>query len=316
MLKQLFSHIKGYGRYMIIAPILVVIEVICELALPKIMGSIVDDGIGMGNTTYIFQMGAVMVGLSLLCMFCGVLSAKYASMGGQGFGANLRGALFEHIQDFSFSDIDRFSSASLITRMTNDVNNLQMTVVMGLRIITRAPVQLISALALAIFISPKLALVLGVIIPIMMVAIFLIMKVCLKLFDLLQRKIDALNGTVQENLVAIRVVKAFVRAVHEKAKFRKSNDDLTATAIKVAMRIVLIQPVMMLSLNAAVLGVLWNGGNMYMAGTLSIGDLASFLTYIMQILMSVMMLAMSLLQLSRAQASAQRIMTDMRICMI
>ena len=308
MLKKLFSHVEGYGKYMIIAPILVIIEVICELALPKLMAGIVDDGIGAGNTTLIFQLGALMVVLSLVCMLCGVLSAKYAAKGGQGFGANLRGAMFNHVQDFSFSDIDRFSSASLITRMTNDVNNLQMTVVMGLRIITRAPVQLVAALGLAIFISPKLALVLGVIIPIMMVAIFLIMKVCLKLFDLLQRKIDALNGTVQENLVAIRVVKAFVRAVHEKEKFRKSNDDLTNTAIKVAMRIVLIQPVMMLSLNAAVIGVLWNGGNMYMAGTLSVGDLASFLTYIMQILMSVMMLAMSLLQLSRAQASARRIM--------
>ena len=308
MLKKLFSHVEGYGKYMIIAPILVIIEVICELALPKLMAGIVDDGIGAGNTTLIFQLGALMVVLSLVCMLCGVLSAKYAAKGGQGFGANLRGAMFNHVQDFSFSDIDRFSSASLITRMTNDVNNLQMTVVMGLRIITRAPVQLIAALTLAIFISPKLALVLGVVIPVMVVAILLIMRACLKLFDLLQRKIDALNGTVQENLVAIRVVKAFVRHHYEKEKFKKSNDDLTNTAIKVAMRIVLIQPVMMLSLNVAVIGVLWNGGNMFMAGTLSVGDLASFLTYIMQILMSVMMLAMSLLQLSRAQASARRIM--------
>lgn len=308
MLKKLFSHVRGYERYMLLAPILVIIEVVCELALPKIMGSIVDDGIGTGNTMYIFQMGAAMVALSLICMLCGVLSAKYAATAGQGFGANLRQSMFEHIQDFSFADIDRFSSASLITRITNDVNNLQMTVVMGLRIITRAPVQLVAALAVAIFISPQLALVLAVVIPVMMLAIFLIMKVCLKLFDLLQRKIDALNGTVQENLVAIRVVKAFVRAAHEKEKFKKSNDDLTNTAIKVAMRIVLIQPVMMLSLNVAVVAVLWNGGNLYMTGALSVGDLASFLTYIMQILMSVMMLAMSLLQLSRAQASGRRIM--------
>lgn len=308
MLKKLFSHVRGYERYMLLAPILVIIEVVCELALPKIMGSIVDDGIGTGNTMYIFQMGAAMVALSLICMLCGVLSAKYAATAGQGFGANLRQSMFEHIQDFSFADIDRFSSASLITRITNDVNNLQMTVVMGLRIITRAPVQLVAALAVAIFISPQLALVLAVVIPVMMLAIFLIMKVCLKLFDLLQRKIDALNGTVQENLVAIRVVKAFVRAAYEKEKFKKSNDDLTNTAIKVAMRIVLIQPVMMLSLNVAVVAVLWNGGNLYMTGALSVGDLASFLTYIMQILMSVMMLAMSLLQLSRAQASGRRIM--------
>lgn len=308
MLKRLAAYGKGYEKYMFLAPLLVVVEVVAELALPRLMAGIVDDGIETGNTGLIFRLGGIMVALALLCMLCGVLAAKFAAMAGQGFGANLRRALFEHVQEFSFADIDRFSSASLITRITNDVNNLQMLVVMGLRIITRSPVMLLSALAVAVSISPRLAAVLGVVIPLMVAAIGAIMWVCVKLFDRLQQNIDAVNGVVQENLIAIRVVKAFVRRRHEKEKFRQVNDQLTRTDITLIMRLVLIQPVMTVALNGAVIGVLWNGGNMYLAGTLSTGDLASFLTYIMQILMSVMMLAMSLLQLSRAQASARRIL--------
>lgn len=307
MLKKLAAYLKGYEKYLIIAPILVILEVACELILPKIMSWIVDIGIANGDSVYIFQMGAVMVGLALLSMLCGVFAVKFSATGGQGFGANLRRGLFERVQDFSFADIDRFSSASLITRMTNDTNNLQMLVSMGLRIITRAPVQLIAALAVAISINARLALVLAVIIPVMIVAIVILMAVCFKLFGLLQRKIDALNGTVQENLVAVRVVKSFVRATHEKLKFKKVNDELTSTGMKVAMRIVLMQPIMMICLNGATVLALWFGGGMVMGGDLKIGELASFLTYIFQILMSVMMLAMSLLQLSRAQASASRI---------
>jgi len=307
MFKQIFTNTKGYGKYMIFAPILVILEVFGELALPRLMAAIVDDGVSAGNTAVIFQKGVAMLLLAAACMACGVLGARCAARGGQGFGANLRKKLFDQIQSFSFGDVDKFSSASLITRVTNDVNNLQMTVVMGLRIITRAPVMLVSALAVAISISPRLAVVLGVVIPVMTAAILLIMWVCMKFFGILQKRIDALNGTVQENLVAIRVVKAFVRQQHEKEKFKAANDALTEIGIKVAMRITTIQPVMMLSLNAAIVGVLWNGGNMYMEGALTTGDLGSFLTYIMQILMSVMMLAMSLLQASRAQASARRV---------
>lgn len=307
MLKKLLSHLKGYETYAILAPLLVIFEVLGELALPKIMGSIVDNGVEKGDPSFIFRMGAVMVLISLVCMALGMLSARFASTAGQGFGANLRQAMFDNIQNFSFADIDRFSSASLITRLTNDINNLQMMVVMGLRIMTRSPVQLVAALGVAVYISPRLALVMAVVIPIMVLAIVLIMTVSMKLFTVLQGKIDALNGAIQENLVAIRVVKAFVRQDFEKKKFKKANDDLTHTAISVAMRIVTVMPVMMLSLNAAVLAVLWNGGSLYMAGSLSIGDLASFLTYIFQILISVMMLAMSLLQFSRAQASSRRI---------
>ena len=191
--------------------------------------------------------------------------------------------------------------------MTNDVNALTMMLAMGLRMLVRAPVMLIAALAVTFSINARLALILVVIIPIMVLAIALLMKVCSKLFELVQTKIDHLNNTVQENLVAVRVVKAFVRAGYEKTKFMRSNDALTDAALKVGTRVVLMMPVMMLSLNIATVSVLWVGGRQVMGGTLLVGDLSSFLTYIAQILMSVMMVAMSLLQLSRAQACARRI---------
>jgi ATP-binding cassette subfamily B protein len=307
MLKKLSAYIGEYKKYAILTPLLVVLEVVCELILPRLMAGIVDVGIAEGNMSYILKNGGIMLALAAVAMFCGVLAAKFAAKGGQGFGANLRRGMFEKVQDFSFADIDRFSSASLITRMTNDVNALQLLVTMGLRILARAPVMLVAALAVAISINAQLAVVLLIVIPVMAVAIGALMKICSKLFELMQKRIDGLNDTVQENLIAIRVVKAFVRSGYEKTKFKTANDALTDAALAVVMRIIFIQPIMMICFNAATAGVLWLGGQMVMGGTLLIGELSSFLTYIFQILISVMMVAMSLLQLSRAQACAKRI---------
>lgn len=307
MLKKFSVYLKGYERYAVLAPALVVIEVICQLYLPKIMAAIVDVGIPRGDTGYIFRMGGLMILLAVACMVCGVLGAKYASICGQGFGANLRQGLFGHIQDFSFGDIDRFSSASLITRLTNDTNNIQLTLTMGMRVLTRSPVMLVASLLMAVSINGRLALVLAVVVPVLVLAVFLLMRVSIVLFRRLQEKIDALNNTVQENLVAIRVVKAFVRREHEQEKFSASNDNLMHAAIRVAMRVVLMLPIMMICFNTATVLALWSGGLQIMGGTLTVGELSAFLTYITQILISVMMLAMSLLQVTRAQASARRI---------
>lgn len=307
MIKKLGAYIGQYKKYAILTPALVVLEVICELILPRLMAGIVDVGITRGDMPYILKNGGIMLALATVSMVCGVLAARYAAHGGQGFGANLRSALFNKVQEFSFADIDRFSSASLITRMTNDVNTLQLLVTMGLRILTRAPVMLVAALAVAVSINARLALILLLVIPAMALAIGVLMKITTKLFEVMQRRIDALNDTVQENLIAIRVVKAFVRGGYEKTKFKTVNENLTDASLAVMMRVIFIQPVMMLCFNAATVGVLWLGGGMVLGGTLLIGDLSSFLTYIFQILMSVMMVAMSLLQLSRAQASARRI---------
>lgn len=307
MLQLFLTHLQGYKRQALLSPILIVLEVICELLLPLVMAEIVDTAIPAGDEVYIFQLGILMLFLALAAMACGVGSAKYATFASQGFGANLRQCLFDKVQEFSFADIDRFSSASLITRMTNDVNAMTMMLAMGLRMLVRAPVMLIAALAISISLNARLALVLAVVIPVMILVIGVLMKLCTKLFETMQKRIDNLNNTLQENLVAIRVVKAFVRENFERKKFKKSNDELMEAALAVGLRIIAILPVMMLAMNGATVAVLYFGGRMVMGAEFDLGSLQAFINYIFQILMSVMMVAMSLLQLSRAQACAHRI---------
>ncbi len=307
MLSLFLTHLEGYKKEAIKSPILIILEVICELLLPLVMAEIVDVAIPSGDTSYIFAMGALMLVLALLAMACGVGSAKYASFASQGFGGNLRQCLFNKIQDFSFADIDRFSSASLITRMTNDVNAMTMMLAMGLRMLVRAPVMLTAALGVSLYLNARLAVILLIIIPLMVLAIAVLMKICTKLFETMQKKIDGLNNVLQENLVAIRVVKAFVREDHERKKFNRSSDELMNAGLTVGMRIIAMMPIMMLCMNGATLAVLYFGGRMVMGASFELGDLNAFLSYIMQVLMSVMMVAMSLLQLSRAQACARRI---------
>ena len=307
MLQLFLTHLQGYKRQAVLSPILIVLEVICELILPLVMAEIVDTAIPAGDEIYIFQLGLLMLVLACISMACGVLAAKYSTFASQGFGANLRQCLFDKVQEFSFADIDRFSSASLITRMTNDVNAMTMMLAMGLRMLVRAPVMLIAALIISITLNARLALVLAVVIPLMVLVIGVLMKLCTKLFETMQKRIDNLNNTLQENLVAIRVVKAFVRENFERKKFKKSNDELMEAALAVGLRIIAILPVMMLAMNGATVAVLYFGGRMVMGAQFDLGSLQAFINYIFQILMSVMMVAMSLLQLSRAQACAHRI---------
>ncbi len=308
MLSKLLKYIKGYEKAAILAPVFVIVETVCELVLPYIMADIIDIGInGDGGMNYILRIGAIMLALALVSMAAGVSSARFASMGSQGFGANLRKAMYDKVQDFSFADIDRFSAASLITRMTNDVSNIQMMVNMGLRMVVRAPVMLIAALVVCCRINARLTLILVFIVPVMAVAVGLLMKTCHKLFSVFQKKIDALNNSVQENLIAIRVVKAFVREGYEKTKFQKANDDLTKAGISAVIRVVFMNPIMMICFNVAIVLSLWFGGNYVVEGTLLSGKLYSFISYIMNVLMSVMMIAMTLLQMTRARACAERI---------
>ena len=287
MLQLFLTHLQGYKRQAVKVPILIVLEVICELLLPLVMAQIVDTAIPAGDVGLIFKLGALMLVLAAVSMLCGVLASKYAAFASQGFGANLRQCLFDKVQEFSFADIDRFSSASLITRMTNDVNNMTMMLAMGLRMLVRAPVMLVAAVAVSCYLNARLALILAVVIPLMMLVIGYLMKTCTKLFKTLQTKIDALNNTLQENLVAIRVVKAFVREDHERKKFKQSNDDLTGAALSVGMRIIAIMPAMIIAMNAATVAGLYFGGKMVMGGTFDLGRLQAFLNYVFQILMSV-----------------------------
>ena len=308
MLKKLFKYIHGYAAAALIAPLLVVAEAVGELITPRIMANIIDRGIeGDRGFSYILLNGLIMLGIAVICMLAGMFSVKFAAKGSQGFGYNLRKAMFEHTQEFSFADIDRFSSASLITRLTNDVNNIQNMVNMGLRMVVRAPVMLIFALIMCFRINARLTLILVIAVPVMALGIGFIMTRAHKLFETFQKKIDGLNNTVQENLVAIRVVKAFVREGYERTKFRKANDELRDAGIRAVTTVVFLQPIMMLALNVSIVLVLWFGGRFVMEGSLLTGDLYSFISYIMNVLMSVMMLAFTLLQLTRARASAERI---------
>ena len=307
MFSLFMTHLEGYKKEALRSPVFIVLEVICELLLPLAMAEIVNEAIPSGDIGRIFLLGGVMLLLSVLAMVFGVLSAKYATFASQGFGANLRQCLFDKIQSFSFADIDRFSSASLITRTTNDVNAMTMMLNMGLRMLWRAPVMLIVALVITIKLNAKLSLVLLTVIPVLALGIGVIMKICSRLFQVMQQKIDGLNNTLQENLVAIRVVKAFVRQDHEKSKFKTANDQLTQAGMNVGLRVITMMPLMTVAMNAATVGVLYLGGKMVMKAQFDLGDLQAILTYVSQILMSVMMVAMTLLQLSRAQACARRI---------
>ena len=307
MFSLFMTHLEGYKKEALRSPVFIILEVICELLLPLAMAEIVNEAIPSGDIGRIFLLGGVMLLLSVLAMVFGVLSAKYATFASQGFGANLRQCLFDKIQSFSFADIDRFSSASLITRTTNDVNAMTMMLNMGLRMLWRAPVMLIVALVITIKLNARLSLVLLTVIPVLALGIGVIMKICSRLFQVMQQKIDGLNNTLQENLVAIRVVKAFVRQDHEKSKFKTANDQLTQAGMNVGLRVITMMPLMTVAMNAATVGVLYLGGKMVMKAQFDLGDLQAILTYVSQILMSVMMVAMTLLQLSRAQACARRI---------
>ena len=309
MIKKLIVYLREFKREAILSPLLIVLEVICELLLPLLMERIIDIGInGDGGMPYIAKAGGLMVAISFLSMFCGVKAAKYASYASQGFGRNLRTAMFKQIQRFSFAGIDRFSTASLITRITNDVSALQNTVAMSLRILVRAPMQLLTALVVCLFLNAKLTLILAIAIPVLVFTSLALMKRVRPLFKLFQEKIDGLNAAVQENLVGVRVVKAFVRADHEKEKFAGANTALLGAGLNAVMHVIMIMPLMMLILNAAMLAVFWFGGNQVIAGTMLTGELYSFYLYLSQVLFSTMMVAMCLLQLTRASACATRIL--------
>ena len=307
MMKRLFPYFKGYKRQAILAPVLIALETICELILPLLMAEIIDSGIQKGDMPVILKMGALMLVVATAAMYCGVMSSKHAAFAAQGLGANLRKAQFDKISTFSFGNIDRFSTASLVTRLTNDVTNVQNMVAMALRLLIRSGVMIVASMAVAIYIRWQLAMILIVAVPVIALVIGLLMKVCMGLFRAMQHRLDLLNETVQENLTAIRVVKSYVREEFEKEKFKTSNDNFTKAGMNVSLRIILMQPAMMLGVSISTVLILYLGGQTVLRGDLEIGLLSSLLNYVLMVLMSVMMVAMCLLMYTRAKACAQRI---------
>ena len=307
MIKKLAKFLEGYGVQAILTPLLIVGEVGIEVSIPFVIAMLIDDGIMGNNIPFVLEMGALMLGLAFCSLLCGAFAGRTAAVASVGFAKNLRNALFNRVQDFSFSNIDKFSTPSLITRLTTDVNNVQMSVMMILRTLVRSPVMLICATAFAIGINWKLALIFLVAMPILATAVAVGGSVAFPRFIRMLKKYDLINAGVQEDLAGIRVVKTFVRENHETEKFRKASEELRNAQIRAEKLIVIAMPLMMLVVYACIIVILYLGGNYIVRGDMSIGNLTSFLTYIMQIMMSLMMLAMVFVMLILSRASAQRI---------
>lgn len=307
MIKKLAPYMKKYKTPLILGVLCAALESIFELLIPLVMAQIVDVGISSGDTGYTIKMGLLMVVMAAISLSFGIGLSKFSAIAGQGFGTELRQAEYEKIQTYSFKNIEKFSTASLITRLTTDITMIQNSLTMGIKLLVRAPMMLIVACILSVTISSKLAMIFLVSMPVLIIAIGLIIKNVKPRFEAMQKKIDNLNTTVQENLIGIRVVKSFVRRNKEREKFKASNDDLLQASEGAFGIVVLNMPVMQVVVFSSVIGILWFGGNMVNAGTLTVGKLTSFMTYSFQILMSLMMLSMVLMMISRSVASAQRI---------
>lgn len=307
-MKKYLAFFSPYKKAVFLAPALVIIDVICEIFQPELMSKIVDRGVMQKSLPYVFQTGGLMVALSIIAIAANVGNIYYSSHASVGFAAELRKGLFSKIQQFSFSNLDHFSSASLTTRVTNDVNILQEVIMMSLRLLIRAPLMLLFAIIIAININAGLALVIAVAIPVLGISIYIILSKGLPFFEKMQRKLDKVNAVIQENLVNVRVVKSFVREDFEKKKFGRSNNELREMAVKASGMVVLVMPVMQLVMNVSIVAIVWFGGNKIMSGSFQVGQLMSFITYITQILMSLMMLSMTIMAFSRAEASSERIL--------
>ena len=307
MIKKLAPYMKNYKKPLILAVLCAALEAIFELLIPLVMAQIVDVGITNKDIGYTIKMGLLMLCMALVSLSFGLMLSKFAAEAGQGFGAELRQAEYIKIQQYSFKNIEKFSTASLITRLTTDITMIQNSLTMGIKLLVRAPMMLICACILSVTISPKLAMIFLVSMPVLVISIGLIIKTVKPRFEEMQKKIDNINTIVQENLIGMRVVKSFVRQAKEREKFAKGNEDLVRASEGAFGIVVLNMPVMQVVVFSSVIGILWFGGNMVYAGALTVGKLTSFMTYSFQILMSLMMISMVLMMLSRSVASAVRI---------
>ncbi len=307
MLRKLYPYTRGYRKWIAAGIVCSAMDAIFQLLIPLVMADIVDVGVANGDVSFIVRKGVQMVVMAMVALLFGLGSAAFSSRAGMGFGANLREAEYACVQNFSFSNIEKFSTASLVTRLTSDVNAMQMTLMMGMRLLVRAPVMLVAALVLSIRLSAQLSRVFLVSIPLLAVFIAALMMKVGPLFRSLQEKTDALNLVVQEDLTGIRVVKSFVREDHEQEKFAGRNDSLRSTSEQAFGAVVVNMPVMMLIIYGTIIAVMWFGGRMVYAGTLPVGDLTAFFSYITEILMSLMMVSMIFMMMTRSIACARRI---------
>lgn len=306
-MKRYLKYVKSYLPYFILAPFMMLIEVGGDVFMPSLVADIINVGAANRDVAYIIRTGVLMIALAFVMMLGGVGSAYFAAKASMNFGADLRKDMFHKVQQFSFANIDKFSTGSLVTRLTNDITQLQNTIMMGLRMLFRAPGLLIGAVIMAFRLNRSLAMILLVVLPILAIGIATIVRIGFPRFGKMQEKLDRLNSSIQENLTNVRVIKSFVREDYQNERFREANTDLKDAGMS-AFKVVIFQmPLMSLIMNITTLAVVWFGGRQIMVGDMEVGDLTAFTTYITQVLMSLMMLAMVLLQSTRAVASSRRI---------
>ena len=308
-MRRLFGYIGKYKWYTILTPIFVFLEVIFDVVIPIIMGQIIDNGINGPNGSdieYIKQRGLLMIGLSFIAMICGALSGHFGSIASTGFIKNLRVKIFSKIQDFSFANIDKFSTPSLVTRLTSDAFQIRMAFMMIIRMLARAPLNLIISTVMVLRISPSLATVFLIALPVLSLGLFLIASNAHPRFKVMMRKIDAMNSDIQENLVGIRVVKTFVRSEYEKVKFRKSSDGVMNQQRYAERLVILNGPFFEFVMYSCMIAISWFGGKEMIRGDLTVGEFMTYLSYIRQILFSLMMISNCLMQIVISQASVDR----------
>lgn len=307
MYKKIFSYVGKYKKLAILSPITIIGEVAMEVLIPTVMALIIDNGIKKDDIGYVVKMGILMVGMALVSLLFGALAGRFSAVAAMGFAKNLRGALFNKVQSYSFANVDKFSTASLITRLTTDVNNAQMAFMMFIRGAVRSPIMLVCATIMAVRLNSKLSVVFLCAIPVLGIAIFSIILKAHPRFKIMLKKYDSMNSRVQENLIGIRVVKAFVREDYEKKNFEETADDVRKAQVFAEKLIILNGPIMQIVMYSCIVAILWFGGNMTIGGAMGTGALSSFITYVMQILMSLMMLSMLFMMFVISRASIQRI---------
>lgn len=307
MYKTIFSHIGNYKKQAILAPVTIIGEVAMEVTIPLVMAHIIDDGIRQGKVSYVAAMGGVMVLMALFSLTFGALSGRFAAVAAMGFAKNLRSALFRKVQDFSFSNVDKFSTASLTTRLTTDVTNIQNAFMMFIRMAFRSPMMFIFATIMAVRQNAKLSLVFLVSVPILGAAVFTIVAKAHPRFEKMLSRYDSMNAKVQENLTGIRVVKAFSREDYENERFTERTDEVRAAQFFAEKLVILNMPIMQLCMYATITAIIWFGGKMAVVGDIQTGELSSFIMYVGQILMSLMMLSMLFIMFVISRASMERI---------
>ncbi len=304
---KLLKYLKPYWRMAVLAPLAMMVEVSCDLIQPAMMSKIVDQGVAQGDLALVMKMGLQMLGVAMVGLLGGWGCTAASSVTSMNFGADLRNALYRKVQEFSFANLDQFKTESLITRLTNDVMQIQHLVMMMLRMMVRAPLLCVGSMVMVAVINIKMALILVVVLPVLFFTVSFIIRKGFPLFRLVQEKLDKVNGVMRENLSGVRVVKAFVRGDYEKKRFAKANDDLIAINLKASRLMILMHPLMMTIMNLSILAVLWFGGRQVAYGSIMVGELMALINYFSRILFSFMMVTFTLLGISRAKVSADRI---------